>query len=38
MAKCPTCDGTGICPVCKGEGYIKFNPHPSPAYVKTDGS
>ena len=22
MADCPTCDGTGVCPVCKGDGYI----------------
>ena len=38
MAKCPTCDGTGDCPVCGGEGELRINPHPSPAFEKTDGS
>lgn len=38
MFKCSTCDGTGVCPVCNGKGYLTINTHPSPAYGKTDGS
>ena len=38
MAICPDCHGNTCCSLCEGTGRIQINTHPSPSYVKTDGS